>query len=657
MRILVAALVSTVALAACSRGQQQATPPATVACDRSCLEQQIESVLTGMVAHDASKLALNSGFRYIENNQSLKAGDGSWQTLQSVGPYKHYFADPDSGNAAVITTMKENDAEGLMTLRIKVVNGKLSEAESIITHDPRGAANYAKLGTGPAAEWLEAAPPEQRMTREALAATADKYFGSMQNNDGKGDYSFFADDCNRLEHGLKTTNNAPQNYGHSTDTEFVTLSCRGQFETGFLGFVTRIRDRRYEVIDVERGAVFGIAPFDHNGTLRNIPLTNGKNFKVPSYFSASRTLQVGEAFRARNGKIEDIEMTLHEFPYGMRTALRSTFSPTMAAPGGQAPAGSQACDRSCLEGVVGKLLTAFTSHDAKLAPLADKVKYTENDQQLALDDGLWGTLTAVSNYRIHVADPSRGQVSFVGRVTETDLPGILALRLRVVGGRISEIEAVIAREERPGSDELFRPRQPVEGDPAALTRLDPLFARVVPPPQRVGREQLVALVNRYFDAIQKGKGGDVPFASDCSRRESGVVVTGNKSLPRPPPKGRSATETTWGTTEQPFKPYALDCAAQLNSGYTAYVARVRDRRINVVDEQRGLVYAVAYYDIPGTVKSFDRKDGGPTVLPQVLGRPYTIASPQVFKIDGGQIHRVEALNKVMPYGTASGWEG
>jgi hypothetical protein len=656
------ALLPTAVFIACSGGSAPSASKVVKAdCDRACLEKLIDAVMTGMTSHSAANLSTTPGFRYVENNQTLKPGDGSWQTLESFGPYKHYFADPESGNAAVIAVMRENGSAGLFTLRIRAEGKRLAEAEAIVTHDPRGAANYEKLGKV-ADAWLEAVPADERMTREELAATANKYFGSMENNDGKGDYSFFADDCNRLEHGLKTTNNTPQNYGHSTDAEFVTLGCRGQFETGFLGFVTRIRDRRYEVIDVERGAVFGIAGFDHNGTLRNIPLTNGKNFKVPTYFSGSRTLQVGEAFRARDGKIKDIEMTLHEFPYGMRTGFRSTFDPSNEVPGGQVPDAKKRCDRGCLEGSLDQLIAAMVDHNPKRAPLADQVRYTENDQHLGLYDGLWGTLTEVGSYRVRVVDPSRGLAVFVGRVTETDLPGILTLRVRVIGGRINEIEATIVREERPGADELFRPRQPVEAEPAALTRAEPLLTQLLPEKQRADRSELVALVDGYLDALEGGKGGDVAFSADCSRHENGVLVTKNSELPRPPAKGRDAAETAWSVAATapevpaaPFRPYSLDCTAQLASGYSAYIARARDRRILLVDEDRGLVVSSAYLDIPGTVKQVTGTDGGTINLPPVLGRPYTLAATQLFKIEGGQIRRIEQVDKVQPYGARAAW--
>ncbi|HEV7717001.1 MAG TPA: hypothetical protein VGO53_15485, partial [Steroidobacteraceae bacterium] len=266
-------------MAACSKKTETpaaaATPPAPQACDRACLEGFIDAYLKALVAHDPSSLQVSDSVKFVENNQSLKLGDGTWKTITGLGDYRHYFADPESGQVAVITLVQENGADALFDVRLSVADRKINEAETMIIRDTRGSANYMKLGK-PEALWLETVPADKRATRDELIATTNKYFSGMANNDGKGDYSFFADDCNRLEHGLKTTNNAPATYGHSSDTEFVTMGCRDQFKYGFLGFVTRIRDRRYVVVDVERQAVFAFNFFDHNGTIREVPLANGK---------------------------------------------------------------------------------------------------------------------------------------------------------------------------------------------------------------------------------------------------------------------------------------------------------------------------------------------------------------------------------------------
>ena len=633
-------------MAACSKKTEPAVttaPPGPQACDRACLQGFVEDYLKALVAHDPSHLPVSGSVKFVENNQPLKLGEGTWKTLTGLGQYRHYFADADAGQVAVITQVQENGAEALFDLRLAVTDRKITEAEQMIIRDPRGSANYIKMAQ-PEALWNETVPPEKRATRDELIATTNKYFSGMANNDGKGDYSFFADDCDRLEHGLKTTNNAPSNYGHSQDKDFVTMGCAQQFKYGFLGFVTRIRDRRYMVVDVEKQAVFAFNFLDHNGTIRNIPLSNGKTFKVPQFFSIPRTLQVGEAFKIHDNQIQRIEMTLNEYPYGMKPAWPTKDPAPTAAPIAAKTKLPAACDRKCLESAVDHVLAAFVAHNPASAPLAPNVKYTENDQVLAIGDGLWGTATKVDSYKVTFADASQNEAVFVGHLTELDVPGVLTMRVKVADGLVTDIEVVLPREELKGADTLFRPRLISELQPAQFTKVDPAFARTLPPADRSPRDKMVEIANQYFDAIQQKASAGVPFAPDCSRRENGVQTTHDaKSGPL---TGESKN----------FLPFNLSCDELVDSGFFSNIASIRDRRTWLVDEERGVIVATGYVDVPGTVKSFEAKNGGTVSYPTTQGIPYSLLSPTILKIEKGKIRRIETLDKSAPYGMKSGWQ-
>jgi hypothetical protein len=314
----------------------------------------------------------------------------------------------------------------------------------------------------------------------------------------------------------------------------------------------------------------------------------------------------------------------------MPTGLRSTFDPSREVPGGHAPDATRPCDGGCLEALAEQTLRALAAHDPKKAPLTDTALYTENDQRIEFYDGLWGTITDIGGYRLRVVEPARHEISLIARVSERDIPALLALRLRSRGDRIASIEARIVREERPGAEEMFRVRGIVDPQPARLQQAEALFTEPVARARRADVEELLSLVNRYWDAVQQGQGGPVRFARDCLRRENGVAVTGN------PDAG--------------FAAYALGCGAQVEGGYSAYVGRIRDRRILTLDEERGLVVAAVWYDIPGTVRSVGTRLGSPIALPPALGRPHTQAQLQVFRIEDGAIRRIEVLSRTMPYG-------
>jgi hypothetical protein len=94
------------------------------------------------------------------------------------------------------------------------------------------------------------------------------------------------------------------------------MDCRNQWAMGMLGFVTQIRDRRFLVVDEERQALLAMVYLDHDGTVRELPLSTGDSFVLPPYFNVPRGLTVVEGFKLKDGMIQRIEMTLIETPYG-----------------------------------------------------------------------------------------------------------------------------------------------------------------------------------------------------------------------------------------------------------------------------------------------------------------------------------------------------
>lgn len=285
---------------------------------RAALERFVDLYLDAVLRKDLTSLPLTDDAKCAENGQRLDIGEGSFQTIDGLGSYRHMFVDPLTGNVGFIGTVREHGSKAMLDLRMRIVDDKIAEIETMIIRDPGGYVRYEALGA-PEPVWLETVPQDQRMTREAMVRTVNRYFTAMVHNDGRDDYTFFHPRCDRMEHALKTTNlEIKEAYGHSQDTDFRTMDCRRQFGMGFLGFVTEIRDRRFLVIDEARQAILAMVTLDHDGTIRKLPLSTGKDFVLPPYFSVPRTLQVVEGFKLKDGMIYRIEMTLIETPYGTR---------------------------------------------------------------------------------------------------------------------------------------------------------------------------------------------------------------------------------------------------------------------------------------------------------------------------------------------------
>ena len=258
------------------------------------------------------------GWRYSENGQILPVGEGMWATADRVGPYCHTFIDPDSGEAACFATLTEGGTRSMLALRVSD-----GEIEALVAR-PALFGGGGAFGDGAAAldasdldpRWLEPIHASERETRKELVRVADAYFTGLENNDGLGDYPF-ADDCIRIENGFRTTGvPAASDAGKTPYLEaFRSLSARQQFETGYFRFVDRIRDRRYPVVDRERGLVFAFAFFDHSGTVREYQLADGTPRRgVDRPFS----WMIAEGFRIEQGLLTRIEALMTEVPYGMK---------------------------------------------------------------------------------------------------------------------------------------------------------------------------------------------------------------------------------------------------------------------------------------------------------------------------------------------------
>lgn len=307
--------------------------------------------------------------------------------------------------------------------------------------------------------------------------------------------------------------------------------------------------------------------------------------------------------------------------------------------GAAAASAADACDRDCLEGFVDRYLDAVVDDQPDRVPLTAGVRYTEDGQQLPIGDGLWNTLRARGPYRLFVTDVPAGQVTFFGSIEEDNAdaskgtPALLALRLKVQEREIAEIEQLVIRDEKAAA--RVNGRTP-----------DPLYLQAVPAAERMSRADLVATANKYFSGMQQNDGkGDYPFTDDCNRIENGMQTT-NAPTPagqaRPDPKTSSNYSAQWS------------CLEQFQSGLLHFVSRIRDRRIVAVDQERGLVYAFAFFDHPaGATRNFATPDGRSVTAGPA--QPWTWQIAELFRIEKGRIRRIEALLQRAPYGMNSGW--
>ena len=297
----------------------------------------------------------------------------------------------------------------------------------------------------------------------------------------------------------------------------------------------------------------------------------------------------------------------------------STIQPTVTEEEPLQTAGQ--CDQACLESFADRYIDAMVAHDPSSVPLVDDVKFTENGVELAVGDALWATASANTDFRIYVTDPKTGQVGYSGIVEENGTPVLISFRLKIVNGKISEIEQIVGRDRTfSGIDNLKEP--------------DPIYARVLEPSERTDREEMIPIADSYFAALERADGTrPVPFADTCNRMENGIQTTNNPEMGAGMGGGLNIL--------------AMSCTEQFKTGYFRFVTEIRRRHV-LVDEERGMVFSFAALDHAGNIKQVTTTDGQTHDIGQLS--PTTLYGGGLFKIINGRIHRIYTVFFSAPYG-------
>ena len=107
----------------------------SVPCDRECLKSMADRYLEAMVAHDASKAPFTENVIFTENTVRLPLTEGLWFTSSGLGDFKIYICDLQQGQVAWVGSVKEHEKPVILSLRLKVVNQRITEAETIVIRD------------------------------------------------------------------------------------------------------------------------------------------------------------------------------------------------------------------------------------------------------------------------------------------------------------------------------------------------------------------------------------------------------------------------------------------------------------------------------------------------------------------------------------------
>jgi hypothetical protein len=285
-------------------------------CDRKCLYGFVDQYLDALVAKDPSRLPWAKMVKFTENNVSLQVGDGLWGTISAMRPEDVRAADPANGQVAYFGVVDEHGTKSFIALRLKVEDHKISEVETLIDRKGYGPGPFGDPATlKPLPILEENVPPAKRRPRAKMIALADGYFNTLQLNDGQI-FTVFDPHCSRRENGVWTASDPhPDLKSDALLAIAGRLSCEQGFKLGNYRWDDRLRDRRYPLVDEEKGLVLAAGFIDHSGRLQRYTTTDGVTHESP--IKSPHSFCLMEMFKIQDGKIRHAESVFITVPYYM----------------------------------------------------------------------------------------------------------------------------------------------------------------------------------------------------------------------------------------------------------------------------------------------------------------------------------------------------
>lgn len=266
-------------------------------CDRECLTEVLEKYIQAVIAGTPETAPLATNYRATENAIDVTPGEGFWTTSTAMGNVHHYYGDPVNGSGAFYGVIKEGEASAIVSVRVKIHDLKISEAEWVIARKGESLVNFKGIAADqPVTRSL---PENEWSSREGMVAVANAYFNALQSRDP--DYVVpSVKGCPRLENGTKVTGRrGPVPEGEEA-VEFGHGDCTSGLHrmTQISGVIERI----FPVVDQQAGVVLGRGVFNRPpGANRRDGTPWPRNYLM-------------EYFTVDKGKISGIYAIMHYLP-------------------------------------------------------------------------------------------------------------------------------------------------------------------------------------------------------------------------------------------------------------------------------------------------------------------------------------------------------
>jgi len=167
------------------------------------------------------------------------------------------------------------------------------------------------------------------------------------------------------------------------------------------------------------------------------------------------------------------------------------------------------CTRESLQSAADSYVEAQTKGDPSMIKLASPVKYIENLKDADIKTGILSSAQKIDFSRSFL-DTDQCETFTEVIITDPKHPYVLGTRLRLDGGKVSEINSLVTDE----GDWLFNAANDLKWSPQEDWG-------VIPKDKQGTRESLMAAANAYFDFFSD-KNVKVPWGTPCNRLEGGL---------------------------------------------------------------------------------------------------------------------------------------
>jgi hypothetical protein len=254
---------------------QHANAAERSSCNRDCLLKVLNQFEARMLKHDPKGIALTGNFRGTENYRPRPLGEGYWTRVTQIFDQLQ-LADPVNGQVAAVGLLDDGGRDAYFVLRLKVEAGrKISQSEMLLTHD--GDAMFVQKDRSIKLDrtYLQPVPKTQRATRAELVKITEGFVDAWQYKDEdlmsvSADCAFLENNVRLQQPGVSTCGDMLEAGGKRGVPGAGKASTRGDpnrpmraarpadpsiGRPALQGSQPWMRDRRYPLVDEERGVV------------------------------------------------------------------------------------------------------------------------------------------------------------------------------------------------------------------------------------------------------------------------------------------------------------------------------------------------------------------------------------------------------------------